>query len=601
MNQDIMMRVLLFGLFGFVFAWLVFTRHQAEMSGEQSKSDRQKYLPYIPSILLPMYILIWVIFSVIYLGILGAAKLTLTMFFGIFLHISVYYFVLILILPFFRKHISARTCAMLWVIPNYLYLTIQLSKPWIVIQAPGNIVRISGYIWFAGFLLVMTCKTIEHLIFRHHVLKDALPVTDPEILSLWNKMIAEVRIKKVKFELVSSPHVKAPISIGLFRSTTKVILPIQNYTSEDLNLILKHELIHIAREDTWSKFFLVFCTAMCWFNPLMWIAMRKCAEDIELSCDETVLLNADDLTRKRYATLLLDTAGNSHGFTTCLSASTNTMRYRLKSIMKPTKRHSGAIIIGIVLFVLFMTSGFVALAYENRSGADVIYANQDFSQYDLRCISMASDEKAFHEYLSSLTLSELTGNYSFLEYEPKYFYLMDGPEGTQIIQLYDKMIKITTLYGENARSSYYYIQDDIDWQYLNTIIVAHPTMDLQLSRSNGAYGEHFSAHLTSLWKSVDGDKKLIYDAKSPEEETHGQLGDDPYDELVFYFSEKLAAPCSVQVETWDRSNHYTITLTDMTQPFVLEVPEYPAHYTFYISYYHHTGGLYEAVFEFDIE
>ena len=31
-----------------------------------------------------------------------------------------------------------------------------------------------------------------------------------------------------------------------------------------------------------------FCTALCWFNPFLWIAMRKSAEDLELSCDELI-------------------------------------------------------------------------------------------------------------------------------------------------------------------------------------------------------------------------------------------------------------------------------------------------------------------------
>lgn len=30
---------------------------------------------------------------------------------------------------------------------------------------------------------------------------------------------------------------------------------------------------------------LTFCTAICWFCPLMWIAKRRSAEDLELSCD----------------------------------------------------------------------------------------------------------------------------------------------------------------------------------------------------------------------------------------------------------------------------------------------------------------------------
>ena len=67
--------------------------------------------------------------------------------------------------------------------------------------------------------------------------------------------------------------------------------------------------------DAWGKFFLAFCTAICWFNPLMWVAMRKSADDLELSCDEAVTAELDEAGRRRYASLLLDTVGDERGFT----------------------------------------------------------------------------------------------------------------------------------------------------------------------------------------------------------------------------------------------------------------------------------------------
>lgn len=116
--------------------------------------------------------------------------------------------------------------------------------------------------------------------------------------------------------------------------------------------------------------------------------MKKSAEDMELSCDETVLLNADQNTRKKYATLLLDNVSDNRGFTTCLATSAKSMHYRLKHIVKPEKRLNGAVIVGLVFFVLCMTSGYVALAYDDRSGSEVIYNNNDYSQYHLHSISM---------------------------------------------------------------------------------------------------------------------------------------------------------------------------------------------------------------------
>ena len=153
----------------------------------------------------------------------------------------------------------------------------------------------------------------------------------------------------------------------------------REYTQEELSLILRHEIIHISRGDPASKFFLTFCTAMCWFNPLMWAAMRKSADDFELSCDESVLLDEPQPVRRQYAELLLQTAGDERGFTTCLSATAGALRYRLKNIMKPEKKRTGAILVGLTLFVLAMCSGYVALAYDAQPGTQRIFDGQDLS------------------------------------------------------------------------------------------------------------------------------------------------------------------------------------------------------------------------------
>lgn len=488
MSQEILVRGLGSGVFSLAFAWVIFSRSDEEGEGRGWEEEGKKYRPYISGCLLPWFFLLITLLGMILYGVAGAAKFTLSMCFGIFLHISVYYLVLIPAIPLFRRSISARACAMLWMLPNYLYITIQsymrLPRPGIVISAPGTMVWIIFFIWLVGFLAVFLWKNVEHLIFRRRVLSEAIPVTDPEVLSVWEKVIGDIYRKKPKFRLVSSPEVKTPLSVGLFSRTIRVILPMQSYRPEELELILRHELVHIAREDAWSKFFLVFCTAMCWFNPLMWVAMRKSAEDMELSCDETVLLGADDGVRREYAGILLNNAKDQRGFTTCLSASANAMRYRLKHIAKPSRRRSGALAVGLLFFVLSMTSGYVALAYGGRSGGEILNSFGDFSQYSIRSVGLAegdasaeceiTDERAFYEYLSSLTFCELTGNYSFSESERKLDCLLDMPDGTLVITVLDDVIRIVPLGRDHVKSSFYYITDGMDWEFLHTILAAHP-------------------------------------------------------------------------------------------------------------------------------
>lgn len=53
--------------------------------------------------------------------------MTLSMCFSIFLHISLYYTILTPLLPLIRRYISARACAMLWLLPNYLYIMVGIT------------------------------------------------------------------------------------------------------------------------------------------------------------------------------------------------------------------------------------------------------------------------------------------------------------------------------------------------------------------------------------------------------------------------------------------------------------------------------------------
>ena len=367
----------------------------------------------------------------------------------------------------------------------------ELSEPRWVIHLPGKMIWILLGIWFVGFIAVMVWKIAEHLFFRCSILQGAREVYEPVMRGILETEIEGARIKRPKFKLVISPHVRTPVSIGLFQRAMRVVLPEKDYTPEELRLVLCHEIIHIAREDAWTKFFMVFCTAMCWFNPLMWIAMRRSAEDIELSCDETVLLDASDKIRKQYGLLLLETAADERGFTTCLSASASAMRYRLTNIIKPQKRRSGALVLGVLLFLICMTGGYTALAYGSISGTEAIYGGQNLAVCTFRTIEKeegredpeytAIDPMALHQYLAGLELAEISGNYAFgdtstMRYygmgEPRteYAFFIDTPEGSVEVVLQDRYMIVAAKREERT----YYIPAGIDWEQVRQSIELKP-------------------------------------------------------------------------------------------------------------------------------
>ena len=482
-------------IFSGMFAWMVFDRD----AGSSVNSSSQRYLPYISGVLLPSCMLALFVCALIFYDFETALGVTLAFCFGVFLHICLYYILLIPALPFLRRHISARACAVLWMLPNYLYLTqmsyMQLPKPRWVIEAPATLVQVLLAVWMIGFLAVLGWKIISHLIFRARILRNASPVADPAVLAVWQREVEAARFRKPRFRLVTSPEIQTPLSVGLFQRSVRVVLPKRDYTLGELTLIFRHELIHIGREDAWNKFFFVFCSAMCWFNPLMWVAVRRSSEDLELSCDETVLLDSDTDTKRQYAGLLLKTAGDEQGFTTCLSASANALRYRLKSVVEPGKKSSGALVVGLVFFLLCMSCGYVALAYGETTGAQAIYRSQVPEEYALRSASLkwddlaCTDEAALHRCLSALRLEQISGNFSFIgeDEEPSLFLMLDTPEDVLGITLSDRFLKLVRIHGEPG-TEYYYLPDGMDWAALSECIVERPVPDVPIAGTGNATG-----------------------------------------------------------------------------------------------------------------
>lgn len=612
MSTEILVKGFLSLLYSLGLALVVYFRYDGETGSERAKDNGQRYSPVIHGSLLPFFILTLCVLGFFSFGARSTAKMALSMCFDIFLHISVYYMLLILVLPLIRKHISARSCAMLWLIPNYLYLVEQdyseVTKPLLVIHASGKLVAILFCVWLTGFILVLGWNIINHLRFRSRILANAHSVTDTVILELLKNEIQDAALQNPKFLLVISPDIATPLSIGLFRGTMRLVLPDRQYSPEELRLIFRHEIVHIGREDAWAKFFLMFCTAMCWFNPLMWIAMRKSAEDLELSCDETVLLDADEDTRQQYARLLLRTAGDGRGFTTCLSAAAASMRYRLQCIVKPHKRYSGVILVGLTFFILCMSCGYVALAYGEHTGRDILFRHQSTSLYEAETITVTGGEyrtatdsidvDALNRYLAVLPMQEMTGNYSFSEDNKSIYIWYQSPDGIVLVDLHSTYIQVLRL-SEDDLWYTYHLPEPVDWAYLDGILPPLPAVEVELVDDTKTV-HRSNATITGMTRISGDEKKTFIDRELQDGEGAGIFSHRTFREAAFTFSLPPVFPAEILIESWDHETSHTLTQPDMAQTYSIPLPEYPAHYTITATLRDGDGYIYETEFHFDI-
>ena len=391
--------------------------------------------------------------------------------------LSLYYLLLLLLLPLLRRWVLPQTCALLWLLPVYLYFLRHNVKtaPWLILEAPDLPVRPLLLLWLAGFAGVLGWKILSHLRFRRNLLAEAQPVEDDVTLALWwqlNKDLAPDRTEC--YPLVCSPQAKSPLSVGIW--SVQVVLPQRDYPPDLLALILKHELTHILRRDSVSKFCLTFCTALCWFNPLMWLAMGRSAQDMELSCDEAVLLDAGPDTRRAYAGLLLDTAGDARGFTSCLSASASALRYRLRRVVKPTRRLAGSLLTGCLLFGLLWAYGSVSLAYETRACADLLFAGQPEACV-LRSASLSTEGEdaslngqAVLDYLAGLEARKITGGYTFSHVSPRLEVYYEGPQFSRTLVLAGEYLICRPRSSSTAQQEVYLVSGGVDWDSLTGLL-----------------------------------------------------------------------------------------------------------------------------------
>ena len=460
---------------------------QVALTGCTSRSDGGRYtvIWLTPWALPLMVVLLWLI-SLPFSGPAAATALVAEFSLQLVVLLTCYFGALLLLLPLLRRKISARACATLWLLPVFLYYYIMFWPktfvlPLVVLSIPNGLVPVLLGIWLAGAAAVVLWYLVSHLRFRRRLLKDARPVEDTDVINLWWD---EHRLALVQphIRLVTSPAAASPLTIGLFTSTMCTVLPERDYILDQYQLIFRHELRHVQRMDISTKCFYLFCKALCWFNPLMWAAIRKASADLELSCDEMVVYDAEDDTRREYAALLLETAGDERGFTTCLSASASSLRRRLKGVMVPRERSSGALVLGLIMAVLVLCSGLIWVSTANGTAGELLFPNQEevilqsvnvyvgSDSVDVREPSPAMNRALLAE-LSDLPVTKLAvGPNISGSAKPRLSAFLSDREHLQYLRLTDGLCSLTILDGIDEVSTLYRVDGPVDWEGLYALV-----------------------------------------------------------------------------------------------------------------------------------
>lgn len=122
-----------------------------------------------------------------------------------------------------------------------------------------------------------------------------------------------------------------------------------------VKFVLEHEFIHICRFDMAKKLALAAVLCVHWFNPAVWLMYVLAGNDIELCCDEAVILRFGRSERASYAMALIHMEEQRKSFAAIYSSfGQGIIKRRITAIMKTKK--------GTVFTMIFAAALVIAVA-----------------------------------------------------------------------------------------------------------------------------------------------------------------------------------------------------------------------------------------------
>lgn len=221
-------------------------------------------------------------------------------------------------------------------------------------------------IWILVAALILTVRMVRDFINEKRLLTMNPRVTDAHTLELMERIRKEYGIHR-KIRLYECADGISPFTIRVF---VPVIFINNKATLSSKEMILRHEAIHIRRNDVLIKKLTGLAICIHWFNPLVYMMKTKAEIICELSCDERLVEKQTSEARTCYARLIANEVSvpskhdRNNVFAAMLSGKGRRAEERVKLIMIRTNRSRKAkLLSGILMSVMIFANSLTVFAY----------------------------------------------------------------------------------------------------------------------------------------------------------------------------------------------------------------------------------------------
>lgn len=251
----------------------------------------------------------------------------------------------------------------------------------------------AAYIWLTGAITALFIKLFNYQRFRKEIKTNCTRITDHRVLTMENAFCAGLHIKKTPV-IYASPSIAGPMTIGL---RNPVILVPKVFSDQNapaflraeqnlthFQLVLHHELIHVARKDLLYKWVYQLLLCIHWFNPVLYLIGRQMSRDCELSCDEAILPQLTETGKQMYGNILLDTAEQNivhrqNALSTTLLENKKDLKKRLDGILHYKKTTRFRLVLSACVFVMVLTLSACSTVWISSDAASTSESKQNRS------------------------------------------------------------------------------------------------------------------------------------------------------------------------------------------------------------------------------
>ncbi len=245
-----------------------------------------------------------------------------------------------------------------------------------VFHTSKGLVVTSGYsfqllmrgFWTASALFAMALRSMLYFSNRHRLLKCArsceADVPEELIMRLKKELHIKCRVKVVRIYTE-----KGSFTLGALRP---VVFLQNGLKADELETILRHEFVHIARGDLMVKMLAQLVCCLHWFNPFAYWLNRRLESVGEKACDEIVTRDMAEDDKVSYAFLIVQSMRAPEKvskkkwalFGSSFSSNGKKVEERVRAIMETRKSKTWEkIVLAGVFALLVFADSLSAMAY----------------------------------------------------------------------------------------------------------------------------------------------------------------------------------------------------------------------------------------------